>query len=225
MARRLAAHRRRRRDRRGRLLKIVDRIKDVVKTGGEWVSSLDLEDIILRMSGIAEVAVVGVPDERWGERPVALVVVKPGQASGAVRGRDSQPRRRLRAARRDIQVRGARSRAFRRRHSEDQRGQARQESDPRESARRGGGAVTPRSPTRIGGQDEPIPSAARRNAFRHDRARRSRRVAQLPGFEDATPDTVGAILEEADKFATEVLDPLNRVGRPRRRAVSMPTAA
>jgi fatty-acyl-CoA synthase len=60
-------------------LKIVDRIKDVVKTGGEWVSSLDLEDIILRMPGIAEVAVVGMPDERWGERPVALVVVKPGQ--------------------------------------------------------------------------------------------------------------------------------------------------
>ena len=61
-----------------RLLKIVDRIKDVVKTGGEWVSSLDLEDIILRMPGIAEVAVVGVPDERWGERPVALVVAEAG---------------------------------------------------------------------------------------------------------------------------------------------------
>ncbi|HWZ74546.1 MAG TPA: fatty acid--CoA ligase [Casimicrobiaceae bacterium] len=61
-------------------LKIVDRIKDVVKTGGEWVSSLELEDIILRVPGIAEVAVVGMPDERWGERPVALVVVKPGQS-------------------------------------------------------------------------------------------------------------------------------------------------
>jgi fatty-acyl-CoA synthase len=59
-------------------VKIVDRIKDVVKTGGEWVSSLDLEDIILRAPGVAEVAVVGVPDERWGERPIALVVVKPG---------------------------------------------------------------------------------------------------------------------------------------------------
>jgi len=61
-------------------LKIVDRIKDVVKTGGEWVSSLDLEDIILRVPGVAEVAVVGMPDERWGERPIALVVVKPAQA-------------------------------------------------------------------------------------------------------------------------------------------------
>jgi fatty-acyl-CoA synthase len=57
-------------------LKIVDRIKDVVKTGGEWVSSLDIEDIVLRMPGIAEAAVVGVPDDRWGERPVAFVVRK-----------------------------------------------------------------------------------------------------------------------------------------------------
>ena len=68
-------------------LKIVDRIKDVVKTGGEWVSSLDIEDIILRVPGVAEAAVVGVPDEKWGERPVALVVVKAGS-----RGR--RPRRR-----------------------------------------------------------------------------------------------------------------------------------
>jgi fatty-acyl-CoA synthase len=57
-------------------LKITDRIKDVVKTGGEWVSSLDIEDIILRMPQVAEVAVVGVPDERWGERPIALVVTR-----------------------------------------------------------------------------------------------------------------------------------------------------
>ena len=57
-------------------LKIVDRIKDVVKTGGEWVSSLDIEDLVLRMPGIAEAAVVGVPDERWGERPVCFVVRK-----------------------------------------------------------------------------------------------------------------------------------------------------
>jgi fatty-acyl-CoA synthase len=61
-------------------LKIVDRIKDVVKTGGEWVSSLDVEDLILRVPGVAEVAVVGVPDDKWGERPVAFVVVKEGAA-------------------------------------------------------------------------------------------------------------------------------------------------
>lgn len=57
-------------------LKIVDRIKDVVKTGGEWVSSLDIEDIVLRLPGVAEAAVVGVPDEKWGERPVVFVVRK-----------------------------------------------------------------------------------------------------------------------------------------------------
>jgi len=59
-------------------LKIVDRIKDVVKTGGEWVSSLDIEDLILRVPGVAETAVIGVPDDKWGERPVALVVLKAG---------------------------------------------------------------------------------------------------------------------------------------------------
>ncbi len=60
-------------------LKITDRIKDVIKTGGEWVSSLDLEDLILTHPGVAEAAVIGVPDAKWGERPMALVVQKPGQ--------------------------------------------------------------------------------------------------------------------------------------------------
>jgi len=59
-------------------LQITDRIKDVVKTGGEWVSSLDLEDIIALYPGVAEVAVIGVKDKRWGERPLAIVVAKPG---------------------------------------------------------------------------------------------------------------------------------------------------
>ena len=62
-------------------VKIIDRIKDVVKTGGEWVSSLDIEDLILRAPGIAEVAVVGVPDDKWGERPIALVTTKAGAAT------------------------------------------------------------------------------------------------------------------------------------------------
>ena len=55
-------------------LKITDRIKDVIKTGGEWVSSLELESLILQHDAVRECAVVGVPDEKWGERPVALVV-------------------------------------------------------------------------------------------------------------------------------------------------------
>jgi len=60
-------------------LKITDRLKDVIKTGGEWISSLELEDLILKHPAVAEAAVVGVPDPKWGERPLALVVAKPGQ--------------------------------------------------------------------------------------------------------------------------------------------------
>lgn len=59
-------------------LKIADRIKDVIKTGGEWVSSIDLEGLVLQHPGVAECAVIGVPDDKWGERPLALVVKKPG---------------------------------------------------------------------------------------------------------------------------------------------------
>ncbi len=58
-------------------LQITDRLKDVIKTGGEWISSLELEDIISQYPGVSEVAVIGVADEKWGERPMALVVPKP----------------------------------------------------------------------------------------------------------------------------------------------------
>jgi fatty-acyl-CoA synthase len=64
-------------------LQVTDRIKDVIKTGGEWISSLEIEDIVSRHPGVSEVAVIGVPDERWGERPLALVVLK-GDAPGTV---------------------------------------------------------------------------------------------------------------------------------------------
>ena len=61
----------------------------MIKTGGEWVSSLELEDIISRCDGVAEVAVIAVPDDKWGERPAALVVVKAGASidEAAIRGR------------------------------------------------------------------------------------------------------------------------------------------
>ena len=57
-------------------LLITDRIKDVVKSGGEWISSLVIEDIVSQHPGVSEVAVIGIPDEKWGERPLALVVLK-----------------------------------------------------------------------------------------------------------------------------------------------------
>jgi acyl-CoA synthetase (AMP-forming)/AMP-acid ligase II len=55
-------------------VQITDRIKDVIKTGGEWVSSLELEDIISQHGGVSDVAVIAIKDEKWGERPLALVV-------------------------------------------------------------------------------------------------------------------------------------------------------
>ncbi|RAU43631.1 MULTISPECIES: fatty acid--CoA ligase [unclassified Pseudomonas] len=62
---------------------IRDRIKDVIKTGGEWVSSLELEDLCSRHPGVREVAVVGVADPQWGERPFALLVVHEGHVIDA----------------------------------------------------------------------------------------------------------------------------------------------
>jgi len=61
-------------------LAITDRIKDVIKSGGEWVSSIELEDIIAQHPAVSEVAVIAVRDARWGERPFALIVAKPGRA-------------------------------------------------------------------------------------------------------------------------------------------------
>ena len=58
----------------GGYLRIVDRIKDVIKTGGEWVSSAQIEDLISQCKGVLEVAVIGVKDDKLGERLLALVV-------------------------------------------------------------------------------------------------------------------------------------------------------
>ncbi|MEK1942973.1 MAG: fatty acid--CoA ligase [Pseudomonas sp.] len=62
---------------------IRDRIKDVIKTGGEWISSLELEDLVSRHPGVREVAVVGIPDPQWGERPFALLVARDGHSLDA----------------------------------------------------------------------------------------------------------------------------------------------
>ena len=59
-------------------LKITDRLKDVIKSGGEWISSIDMENAILDNPDVSEAAVIGVPDEKWDERPVAYVVANPG---------------------------------------------------------------------------------------------------------------------------------------------------
>ena len=52
---------------------ITDRIKDVIKSGGEWISSLQIEDIVLKCKGVKEVAAIGIEDKKWGERPIIIV--------------------------------------------------------------------------------------------------------------------------------------------------------
>ncbi len=64
-------------------LRIVDRLKDVIKTGGEWISSSDLENIILEKVGVSLAAVIGLQHAKWGERPFALVVAHP-EANGKI---------------------------------------------------------------------------------------------------------------------------------------------
>src|SRR5882757_6491359 len=60
-------------------VRLVDRTKDLVKSGGEWISSVDLENEIMSHPKIAEAAVIAIPHERWVERPIACVVLKPGE--------------------------------------------------------------------------------------------------------------------------------------------------
>jgi fatty-acyl-CoA synthase len=60
-------------------VRLVDRTKDLVKSGGEWISSVELENHIMAHPKIAEAAVIGVPHPKWAERPLACVVVKPGE--------------------------------------------------------------------------------------------------------------------------------------------------
>ncbi|MEU6011340.1 long-chain fatty acid--CoA ligase [Streptomyces sp. NPDC047453] len=63
-------------------LTLTDRAKDVIKSGGEWISSVELENALMSHPDVAEAAVVAVPDDKWGERPLATVVLKEGTTAG-----------------------------------------------------------------------------------------------------------------------------------------------
>jgi len=60
----------------GGFIRLTDRAKDVIKSGGEWISSMELENLLMAHPSVAEAAVIGVPDEKWGERPLAAVVLR-----------------------------------------------------------------------------------------------------------------------------------------------------
>jgi fatty-acyl-CoA synthase len=62
-------------------IQIRDRSKDVIKSGGEWISSVDLENELMAHPAVAEAAVIAIPDEKWSERPLAVIVFKPGQTA------------------------------------------------------------------------------------------------------------------------------------------------
>jgi fatty-acyl-CoA synthase len=62
---------------------LTDRAKDVIKSGGEWISSVELENCLIAHPDVLEAAVVGVPDERWQERPLAVVVLNEGASASA----------------------------------------------------------------------------------------------------------------------------------------------
>lgn len=62
-------------------LRLTDRTKDLIKSGGEWISSVDLENALMAHAAIAEAAVIAIPDEKWSERPLACIVFKPGHSA------------------------------------------------------------------------------------------------------------------------------------------------
>ena len=85
----LLRHRRRRHHRPDGYMQITDRAKDVIKSGGEWISSIDLENIAVGHPEVAEAAVIGVTHPKWDERPLLVVVLKEG--ADAVQARRSSP--------------------------------------------------------------------------------------------------------------------------------------
>ena len=114
-------------DERG-FFQITDRSKDVIKSGGEWISSVELEGLLAAAPGVIEVAVIGVPDEKWTERPLACVVgrddnVDAGRAR-AVPGRQGR------------ELAGAGELDLHRRGAEDERRQVRQEGAARPACAR-----------------------------------------------------------------------------------------
>ena len=110
-------------------LTLTDRAKDVIKSGGEWISSVELENALMAHPAVLEACVVGVPDERWGERPLATVVLKEGASADADELRDF-------LGRHGGALAAAGALGVHRGGAEDQRRQVRQEGRPSALRRR-----------------------------------------------------------------------------------------
>ena len=116
-------------------VQITDRIKDVIKTGGEWVSSLQIEDLITQCPGVAEAAVIGVKDERWGERPMALVVKDANERQGLTTPDIKTHLKVFADKRRHFEIWHPGENPFRRKPRQNQRRQDQQEGAAREIRR------------------------------------------------------------------------------------------
>ena len=109
-------------------IQIKDRSKDVIKSGGEWISSVELENALMAHPAVAEAAVIAVPDAKWDERPLAAVVLREG-ADGDRRRAARVPRAELR------EVVAARPLRVRRRDPEDERRQVQEDGAARDVRR------------------------------------------------------------------------------------------
>jgi acyl-CoA synthetase (AMP-forming)/AMP-acid ligase II len=106
-------------DERG-FIRLTDRAKDVIKSGGEWISSMELENVLMAHPDVAEAAVIGVADDKWGERPLAAVVIRPGaEVTAGLHDRA------------DPALAASRALVLCRRSAQDQRGQVLQAADAR----------------------------------------------------------------------------------------------
>jgi fatty-acyl-CoA synthase len=70
-----------------RCIRLTDRAKDVIKSGGEWISSIDIENIVMGCPGVLDAAIIGIPHPKWEERPLLVVVPKPdgNLSAGAIK--------------------------------------------------------------------------------------------------------------------------------------------
>ena len=110
-------------------IQIKDRSKDVIKSGGEWISSVELENALMAHPAVAEAAVIAIPDAKWDERPLAAVVLQGGA--------DRDRRRAARVPRAEVrEVVAARADRVRRRDPEDERRQVPQDRSCASSSRR-----------------------------------------------------------------------------------------
>ena len=155
-------------------MRICDRAKDLVKSGGEWISSVDLENELMAHSAVAEAAVIAIPDEKWGERPLAAVVLRDGMQASPDELR-AAPRQRVR------QVAAARPHRVHRGDSADRDRQVQEDSAAR-AFRRGRLALS--SGRRLAARIRAVPSdvgrACRRRSNRTVGASRSRRDCRRP---------------------------------------------